>query len=80
MQLDYLRSGIERMRTQVHRQRGEIRELRDAAKADLAAASLGDAVKLCVEATGLEGRPQTAAKGQFSRTTASLLCEPLEPS
>jgi hypothetical protein len=43
------------MRTQVHRQRGEIREFRDGAKADLAAASLGDAVKLCVEATGLEG-------------------------
>jgi hypothetical protein len=37
---------IERMRTQVHRQPGEIRQLRDGAKADLAAARLGDAVKL----------------------------------
>jgi hypothetical protein len=30
MQLDYVRSEIERMRTQVHRQRGEIRQLQKA--------------------------------------------------
>jgi phage shock protein A len=30
MQLDHLRSEIERMRTQVHRQRGEIRQLQRA--------------------------------------------------
>jgi hypothetical protein len=30
MQPDYVRSGIERMRTQVHRQRGEIRQLQRA--------------------------------------------------
>jgi hypothetical protein len=30
MQLDYVRSEIERMRTQVHRQRGEIRQLQRA--------------------------------------------------
>jgi hypothetical protein len=33
MQLDYDRSEIERMRTQVHRQRGEIRQLQRAAEA-----------------------------------------------
>ncbi len=27
MQLDYVRSEIERMRTQIHRQRGEIHQL-----------------------------------------------------
>jgi hypothetical protein len=51
---------IERMRTQVHRQPGEIRQLRDGAKADLAAARLGDAVKL------LSGRP-SADSGDTSR-------------
>ena len=30
MQLDYVRSEIERMRTRVHRQRGEIRQLQRA--------------------------------------------------
>jgi hypothetical protein len=30
MQLDYVRSEIERMRTQVHRQRGEVRQLQKA--------------------------------------------------
>jgi len=30
MQLDYVRSEIERMRTQIHRQRGEIHQLQKA--------------------------------------------------
>jgi len=36
--------------------------LRDNAKADLVAASLGDAVKLCVEAAGVTAQSQTASK------------------
>src|ERR1700726_115095 len=36
--------------------------LRDNAKADLVAASLGEAVKLCIEATGVEDQRQAASK------------------
>ena len=45
--------------------------LRDGAKADLAAASLGEALKLCIEATGLKGLAQTTTEDQLSRTTAA---------
>jgi hypothetical protein len=46
-------------------------ELRDGAKADLAASSLGEALKLCIEATGLEGRPLITAPDRLSTTTAA---------
>jgi predicted PurR-regulated permease PerM len=36
--------------------------LRDSAKADLVAASLGEAVKLCIEATGVEDKRHVASK------------------
>jgi hypothetical protein len=36
--------------------------LRDNAKADLVAASLGEAVKLCIEATGVEDQSHAASK------------------
>ena len=45
--------------------------LRDGAKADLAAASLGDAVKLCIEATGFESEPQVTGESELSATTAA---------
>ena len=48
-----------------------LEKLRDGAKADLAAASLGEALKLCIEATGLEGPAQTTTEDQLSRTTAA---------
>jgi predicted PurR-regulated permease PerM len=44
--------------------------LRDGAKADLAAASVAEAVKLCIEATGFEGHTQVANQNQPSATTA----------
>jgi hypothetical protein len=42
--------------------------LREGAKADLAAASLGEAVKLCIEATGVENQ---ASKQEKSTTAAA---------
>ena len=48
-----------------------LEKLRDGAKADLAAASLGEALKLCIEATGLEGCAQTTTEDRLSRTTAA---------
>ena len=48
-----------------------LEKLRDSAKADLAAASLGEALKLCIEATGLEGPARTTTDDQRSRTTAA---------
>jgi hypothetical protein len=36
--------------------------LREGAKADLVAASLGEALKLCIEATGVEDQRQAASK------------------
>jgi hypothetical protein len=48
-----------------------LEQLRDGAKADLAAASLGDAVKLCIEATGVLSEPQVAGRNELSATTAA---------
>jgi predicted PurR-regulated permease PerM len=48
-----------------------LEELRDGAKADLAASSVGEALKLCIEATGLEGRRLKTTLDQLSRTTAA---------
>jgi predicted PurR-regulated permease PerM len=48
-----------------------LEQLRDGAKADLAAASLGDAVKLCIEATGLLSEPQAGSENKLSATTAA---------
>jgi hypothetical protein len=45
--------------------------LREGAKADLAAASLGAAVKLCIEATGVEDQPHAASKQEKSATAAA---------
>jgi predicted PurR-regulated permease PerM len=50
---------------------GALEKFRDSAKADLAAASLGEALKLCIEATGLEGPSQTTPDDQRSGTTAA---------
>ena len=43
--------------------------LREGAKADLVAASLGEAVKLCIEATGV--KDQEASKQEMSATVAA---------
>jgi hypothetical protein len=43
--------------------------LREGAKADLAAASLGQAVKLCIEATGVEDDSHLAGKDELSGIT-----------
>jgi predicted PurR-regulated permease PerM len=48
-----------------------LEKLRDDAKADLASASLGKAVKLCIEAAGLERHPQKMTPDQLSTTTAA---------
>jgi len=37
--------------------------VREGAKADLVAASVGEAVKLCIEATGVEDQRHAASKG-----------------
>jgi predicted PurR-regulated permease PerM len=47
-----------------------LEELRDGAKADCAASSVGEALKLCIEATGLEGRPLITTLDRFSTTAA----------
>lgn len=47
-----------------------LEQLREGAKADLAAASLGEAVKLCIEATGLESQRQEE-QDKHSATTAA---------
>ena len=45
--------------------------LREGAKADLAAASLGEAIKLCIEATGVEHQPDMNEKEKPSKVTAA---------
>ena len=45
--------------------------LREDAKADLVAASLGEAVKLCIEATGVEEQRQAASRQDQSATAAA---------
>jgi predicted PurR-regulated permease PerM len=47
-----------------------LENLREGAKADVAAATLGGALKLCIEATGVESLG-TVAEGQISKTTAA---------
>ena len=48
-----------------------LEKLRDGAKADLAAASLGEALKLSIEATGQESRAQTSSEDKLSGTAAA---------
>jgi predicted PurR-regulated permease PerM len=49
-----------------------LEQLRTVAKADLAATSLGQAVKLCIEATGIESQGHTTPKAdEISATTAA---------
>src|ERR1700737_2689897 len=45
--------------------------LREGAKADLVAASLGEAVKLCIEATGVEDQRHAASEQEKSTTAAA---------
>jgi predicted PurR-regulated permease PerM len=45
--------------------------LREGAKADLVAASLGEAVKLCIQATGVEDQLHAASKQEKSTTAAA---------
>ena len=48
-----------------------LEQLRDGAKADRAAASLSEAIKLCIEATGIESHDQAPKQDKFSATTAA---------
>jgi predicted PurR-regulated permease PerM len=48
-----------------------LEKLRDGAKADLASASLGEAVKLCIEAAGLERHSQKTTPDHLSTSTAA---------
>jgi predicted PurR-regulated permease PerM len=48
-----------------------LEELRDSAKADLAASSVGQALKLCIDATGQEGGPRITTPDRFSTTTVA---------
>jgi predicted PurR-regulated permease PerM len=47
-----------------------LEQLRDGAKADFAAASLGEAVKMCIAATGTENEGSTAKSDEISAITA----------
>jgi predicted PurR-regulated permease PerM len=48
-----------------------LEQLRESAKADLAAASLGEAIKLCIEATGVESQGREREQDELSTTTAA---------
>jgi hypothetical protein len=49
-----------------------LEKLREGAKADLVAASLGEALKLCIEAAGMQAQgPTTAEEKELSGTTAA---------
>jgi predicted PurR-regulated permease PerM len=48
-----------------------LESLREGAKADFVASSLGDAVKLCIEAAGVKGQRQKASKQEKSTTVAA---------
>jgi predicted PurR-regulated permease PerM len=48
-----------------------LEQLREGAKADLAAASLGEAIKLCIEATGVESQGHEKKQDELSATTAA---------
>src|SRR5450631_2629687 len=48
-----------------------LEQLRESAKADLAAASLGEAIKLCIEATGVESQGREREQEELSTTTAA---------
>ena len=48
-----------------------LEQLREGAKADLAAASLGEAVKLCIEATGAKSQGHKKKQEKLSATTAA---------
>jgi hypothetical protein len=76
MQLDYVRSEIERMRTQVHRQRGEIRQLQ---RAGISTASAEEALlermlnkidELCAERDKLKKKSAWANQRQSPRGTS----------
>jgi hypothetical protein len=48
-----------------------LEQLRESAKADLVASSLGEAVKKCIEAAGLANRVDTTAGEQKAVTAAA---------
>lgn len=69
MQLEYVRREIERMRTQVHRQRGEIRQLQRAGIATASAEALLERMldkidELCAERDRLRKEQGGPVKGK----------------
>jgi hypothetical protein len=68
MQLDHIRREIERMRTQVHRQRGEVRQLQCAGISTVSAEALlermlGKIDELCAERDRLK-KESVAVRGK----------------
>jgi hypothetical protein len=69
MQLDYVRSEIERMRTQVHRQRGDIRQLQRVGISTASAEALLERMlnkidELCAERDKLKKSQPRPTKGK----------------
>jgi hypothetical protein len=69
MQLDQIRAEIERMRTQVHRQRGEIRQLQRAGISTASAEALLERTlanidRMCTERDKLKNEQAGPAKGK----------------
>src|SRR5258706_15302530 len=69
MQLDYVQSEIERMRTQVHRQRGEIRQLQRAGISTASAEALLERMlnkidELCADRDRLKKEQGPSRQGQ----------------
>lgn len=67
--LDYYRAEIEKMRTQVHRQRGEIRQLQRAGISTTSAEALLDRIlnkidELCAERDRLKREQPSPMKGK----------------
>jgi hypothetical protein len=48
-----------------------LEQLREGAKADLAAASLGEAIKLVIETTGVQSQGREKRQDELSTTTAA---------
>jgi predicted PurR-regulated permease PerM len=56
---------------------GALEKPRDSAKAGRAAASLGEALKVCIEATGLDGPAETTTEDQLRRLAENTQSAPL---
>ena len=53
------------------REPAALEQIRDAAKADLIASSIGEAVKLCIEVAASASKNESTDKREFAATTAA---------